>query len=434
MTTALVKLWNSPIGAVTWDAPSELGFFEFDPAFVHSQIQVSPLHMPLSPRVYSFPGLDRTTFHGLPGMLADVLPDKFGNALINGWLAGQGRSAASFDPVERLCYTGRRAMGALEFEPAQSPFDANTDPLDLPALVNLAGMVLSDRDRFAAQLREGEEARAMADILRVGTSAGGARAKAVVAWNEATGELRSGQLDLPPGFSHWLIKFDGISNNRDKELADPKGYGRIEYAYSNMAKAAGIEMSECRLLEENGRAHFLTRRFDRTESGSKLHQQSLCALDHQDFNLAGAHSYEGAIQVMRRLGLPHAQLEQQFRRTVFNIVARNQDDHTKNIAFLMDKAGSWSLSPAFDVVYAYNPSGAWTNQHQMSLQGKRDLFTREDFKNFGDRIPLKRGRALAILDEVREAVLSWPQFAGPAGIPADTVLQIARQHRISSTG
>ena len=321
-------------------------------------------------------------------------------------------------------------MGALEFEPAESPFTPNEAPLDLPALIDLASLVLSDREHFSARLSAGDDSRAMADILRVGTSAGGARAKAVVAWNEETGEMRSGQLDLLPGFTHWLIKFDGISENRDKELADPKGYGRIEYAYSLMAKAAGIQMSECRLLEENGRAHFITRRFDRSDSGEKLHQQSLCALAHLDFNQAGAHSYEQAIALMRQLHLPHSSLEEQFRRAAFNIVARNQDDHTKNIAFLMDKAGHWHLSPAFDMVFAFNPTGAWTSCHQMSLQGKTENFTRNDFKTLGQLLPLKRGHALAILDEVLDAVHHWPHFANQAGVPESTAQEIAKHHRI----
>ncbi|MCA9002381.1 MAG: HipA domain-containing protein, partial [Planctomycetes bacterium] len=349
-------------------------------------------------------------------------------------LAGQGRNAASFHPVERLCYTGTRAMGALEFEPAQGPPASRAHPLDLPALVELANLVLSDRDRFSARLREGDASQAMADILRVGTSAGGARAKAVVAWNESTGEMRSGQLDLAQGFSHWLIKFDGVSENRDKELADPQGYGRIEYAYSLMAQAAGIEMSECRLLEENGRAHFLTRRFDRTPTGDKLHQQSLCALAHLDFNQAGAHSYEQALEVMRTLDLPPAAFEQQFLRAAFNIVARNQDDHTKNIAYLMDRSGRWHLSPAFDVVFAYNPSGAWTHTHQMSLQGKREHFTRADLIAFGGLIPLKRGRAATLLDQVREAVTRWPAFAEKAHVPEATMQAIQSHHRTTELG
>lgn len=429
MTTARVELWGTPIGAVTWDAGRELGFFEYEPAFRESGIEVAPLTMPLGPRIYSFPALSREAFHGLPGMLADVLPDRFGNAVIDAWLAGQGRTPESFDPVERLCYTGRRGMGALEFVPAAGPGAGPDDELDVEALVRLAGSVLASREAFATGVVE-EDAGAVADLLRVGTSAGGARPKAVVAWNPETGVLRSGQVDLPAGFSHWLLKFDGVSGNTDHDVDQPQGYGRIELAYHRMAVAAGIEMSECRLLEENGRAHFMTRRFDRTPSGAKLHLQSLGALAHLDFNLAGAHSYEEAMFVIRRLELPMAAIEEQFRRMAFNVLARNQDDHVKNIAFLMDKSGTWRLSPAFDVTYAYNPSGDWTGRHQMSLHGKRDGFEREDFQAVGKAAGLKRGRALAILDEVAAAVRDWPEFAQEAGVPEERARQVAGAHRL----
>ncbi len=257
---------------------------------------------------------------------------------------------------------------------------------------------------------------AVEEILRVGTSAGGARAKAIIAWNPATNEVRSGQSKAPEGFEYWLLKFDGVRGNKDKELDDPQGYTVIEYAYSTMAKAAGLEMTECRLLEEGGRRHFMTRRFDRTAGGDKLHMQSLAALAHFDFNAAGAHSYEQAFDVMRRLALPMSAIEQQFRRMTFNVVARNQDDHVKNIAFLMNKAGDWSLAPAFDVTFSYNPAGTWTAQHQMSLNGKRDGFALEDFRACEKVAGLKRGRATAILDEVVAAVSKWPTFAAEAGV------------------
>jgi serine/threonine-protein kinase HipA len=362
-------------------------------------------------------------------MLADVLPDRFGNALIEAWLASQGRDPADFDPVERLCYTGSRGMGALEFEPAIAAPARASERLDVAALVELASEVLADRAAFVAKLADGEPTQnAVRDILRVGTSAGGARAKAVVAWNPDTGELRSGQVDSGSGFSQWILKFDGIAENRDKELADSRGYGRIEYAYHLMAAAAGIEMTECRLLHENGRSHFMTRRFDRGPEG-KLHLQSLCALAHLDFNLAGAHAYEQAMLLMRRLDLPMASLEQQFTRMVFNVLARNQDDHTKNIAFLMDKAGAWSLSPAFDVTYAYNPDGPWTGRHQMSLQGKRDDFTLADFEACGKAVSLRRGRARALVEEVRAAVTRWPEFAEAAGVPEASTKRVAGAHR-----
>ncbi len=430
MTTARVELWGSRIGAVHWDAGRALGFFEYDPAFAASGIEVAPLTMPLGRRPYSFPALPRDSFAGLPGMLADVLPDRFGNAVIDAWLAARGRTPESFNPVERLCYTGQRGMGALEFSPALGPRPRSDEPLDVAALVALADAVLTDREHFVALLSDRPQPSAVQDILRVGTSAGGARAKAVIAWNPQTGEVRSGQVDAAAGFSHWLLKFDGVRGNRDRELADPQGYGRIEYAYHLMARAAGVEMTESRLLHENGRSHFVTRRFDRDpEVGTKRHMQSLAAIAHYDFNAAGAHSYEQAMLVMRRLGLPMAAIEEQFRRMLFNVLARNQDDHVKNIAFLMDRRGQWSLSPAFDVTYAYNPDGAWTGRHQMSIAGKREAFDVADFVACGKSVSLRRSGAEELLDHVRGAVREWPRFAEQAGVDGDTAARIGAVHR-----
>ena len=424
MTLAEVRLWGTTIGAVALGEGRTHAVFEYAPSFVGSGVEVSPLVMPLANGPYLFPTLPHPTFHGLPGLLADSLPDRYGNALIDAWLARRGRTRASFDAVERLCYTGSRGMGALEFEPAIGPGEQASKPLDVAALVQLASDVLRERSGW-----HGSE-EMLQDILRVGTSAGGARAKAAIAWNPDTGEVRSGQVDLEEGFGHWLIKFDGVEGNKDKEAVDPRGYGTIEFAYANMAQAAGIAMSECRLLEENGRRHFVTKRFDRTDDGSKLHMQSLCALAHYDFNAAGAHSYEQALQVIRRLGLPMSAIEQQFRRMIFNVLARNQDDHVKNIAFLMDKRGRWSLSPAFDVTYAYNPDGAWTGSHQMSLNGKRDGFTLDDFRAVGQAASMKPGRAEALVAEVADAVDRWEAFAGDAGVPQDWVQQIRRTLRL----
>lgn len=428
-TLAEVRLWGRTIGAVVLEEGERVASFEYDRDFALSGIQVAPVHMPLPGgrrQVYRFPDLPRQTFHGLPGMLADALPDRFGNALIDAWLASQGRAPESFDAVERLCYVGRRGMGALEFEPVIGPRATGSQRVDVEALVRLASRVLTQRGDFQASLNH----EGLRDILRVGTSAGGARAKAVIAWNRRTGEVRSGQLDVEPGFEHWLLKFDGVSGNRDRELADPQGYGQVEYAYYLMALDAGITMSECRLLEEGGRHHFMTRRFDRTPDGDRLHMQSLCALAHYDYNAAGAYSYEQALQLIRRLGLPMADIEQQFRRMAFNIVARNQDDHTKNIAFLMDRAGRWSLAPAFDLTYSYNPDGAWTSSHQMTLNGRQDGFTREDFRACARLAAMKRGRADRILDEVVETVVRWSGFADRAGVPSSWRDAIQRQHRL----
>jgi serine/threonine-protein kinase HipA len=327
--------------------------------------------------------------------------------------------------VERLCYTGRRSTGALEFEPALGGRQDKAVPVEVAGLVELAQQIMQERKTLHASLgsTEREHAEALMDILRVGTSAGGARPKAVIAMN-AQGNVLSGQTDVPAGYDYWILKFDGVN---DLELGRPAGYGRIEYAYYRMAQAAGIHMTECRLLEENGRAHFMTRRFDRVD-GHKLHLQSLCGLAHYDFNLPGAYGYEQVFGVMRRLRLSKAEAAEQYRRMVFNIVARNLDDHTKNIAFLMGPDGTWRLSPAFDVIYAHNPAGRWTNQHQLSLNGKRDGFTRQDLLDAGDAISLPR--PADIIDEVSAAVARWAEFAQQAGIDPQASAGIARSHRL----
>jgi serine/threonine-protein kinase HipA len=433
-TVAEVRLWGRTIGAVSWSDENDVAFFEYTPAFAASGIEVAPVSMPLARRIFSFPALPRETFHGLPGLLADSLPDRFGNALIDAWLAREGRSPGDFNAVERLCYTGTRGMGALEYQPAIGPFRGESEPVDVGALVKLASDILSQRKGLHASFDDEARGDALVDILRVGTSAGGARAKAIVAWNEASNEVRSGQVPAGDGFGYWLLKFDGVTGNQDKELEDPQGYSLIEYAYSLMARDAGIDMMPCRLLEENGRSHFMTKRFDRTDDGGKLHMLSLGAMAHFDYNLAGAYAYEQAFEVMRRLELPMADIEQQFTRMAFNIVARNQDDHVKNIAFRMDRAGAWSLSPAFDVTYAWNPSGRWTASQQMSLGGKRDDFTLDDFVACGRTVSLKRGRAKEIVATVTGVVQRWPHYATQAGVPEATTRRIAAAHRLGLTG
>ena len=416
-TTAAVKLWGKTIGAISLQDGEDVASFEYDAAFSASGIQVAPIVMPLSRRIYRFPALSRATFHGLPGMLADSLPDKFGNVLIDAWLASQGRQGDSFNAVERLCYTGERGMGALEYAPAKGPLARQSARIEVGKLVEFASEVLTHRNNLNAMFSAQGSESALRDILRVGTSAGGARAKAVIAWNPQTNEVRSGQIAAGKGFEYWLLKFDGVSGNKDKELEDPKGYGLIEYAYYLMALDCGIQMSECRLFKENGRSHFMTRRFDRLAGGEKLHMQSLSALAHYDFNVAGAYSYEQAFLAMRQLQLPMQAIEQQFRRMAFNIVARNQDDHVKNIAFLMNKSGDWMLSPAFDMTYSFNPSGAWTASHQMTMNGKRDNFTLDDFNACAKKALMKRGRAAKIVTEVQATVSKWKKFADQAGLP-----------------
>ncbi|MBM4205306.1 MAG: type II toxin-antitoxin system HipA family toxin [Gammaproteobacteria bacterium] len=428
-TDARVRLWGRDIGAVSWLTERNLGVFQYTAEFARSHIEICPLTMPLREFPYEFPALPGITFKGLPGMLADCLPDKWGNALIDTWLAAQGRTPDSFNPVKRLCYIGRRGMGALEFEPAHSAAAGDWQALDIAALVDLSSRVLNARAKLEGVLGTTDDHVALENILKVGTSAGGARAKAILAWNPLTGEFRSGQLPAAEGFEYWLLKFDGVSGNGDHELSDPAGFGRIEYAYALMALAAGISMSPCRLHEEGGRAHFMTRRFDRTADGQKLHMLSLCAMAHFDFNLAGAYSYEQAIQVIRQLGLGMDTVEEQVRRAFFNVLARNQDDHVKNIAFLMDMTGTWSLSPAFDISYAWNPGGAWTGQHQMSLAGKRDGFTTEDLLGFGENVGLKKVRVKRVLSEVSAAVSRWAEFAHVAGVTKERSRQIEQAFR-----
>jgi len=428
---AEVRLWGRTIGAVSQEDGRDHVAFQFTPEFAASGIEVAPIVMPLDTHVYEFPELSPRSFHGLPGLLADSLPDTFGNALIDAWLATQGRSPGGFTAIERLCYTGTRGMGALEYVPAIGPAAGRSQQLDVDALVTLASHILSTHDTLTGAFADDAAAETMVDILRVGTSAGGARAKAVIAWNAETNEVRSGQVAAGPGFSYWILKFDGVAGNRDKELEDPQGYGAIEYAYSLMARAAGITMMECRLLEEGGRRHFMTQRFDRLDDGRKLHMQTLGALAHLDYNQAGAHSYEQVFDVMRRLGLPLVSMEEQFRRMLFNVVARNQDDHVKNIAFLMDKAGQWTLAPAYDVTYSYNPSGVWTATHQMTISGRRDGFTRADLRAAARTAGLKQGRADALLDEIVAIVTRWPAFAAEAGLPDDVGAGIQRAHRLA---
>ena len=379
--------------------------------------------------VYEFPELSRETFKGLPGMLADSLPDKYGNILIRTWLAQSGRHIDSFSPIEHLCYTGVRGMGALEFKPSLSDEASYSQKVDFDSLVGLTNRVLDERIALEGKFDGVDDQKVIEDILRVGTSAGGARAKAVLAMNENTQEFYSGQNPATEGLTHWLVKFDGVKGSQNEVISGSEGFGRIEYAYYLMGKAAGIEMSESRLLEEGGRAHFMTKRFDRTQDGEKIHMQSLGGMRHFDFNLAGAYAYEQVLQTICRLGLPKSDLEQQIRRTFFNILARNQDDHVKNIAFLMDRAGDWRLSPAFDVTYSYNSTGNWTSQHQMTLAGKSDGFTVENMIKFANVGNLRNPNARHILSEVSQAVASWKQYAIEADVSQTDMEKISKTHR-----
>ncbi len=419
MNAGEITLWGATIGFVAWDPAKEVAAFEYDHNFLDMGVELAPMMMPLSNEVYSFPNLNKATYKGLPGMLADSLPDKFGNDVINQWLAETGRTPESFNAVERLMYVGKRGMGALEFQPAINDNTNEELSLNIEELVELSSTILTLKEAQQFELKPDNTAsniEGLNKILAVGTSAGGARAKAIIAWNESTNHVRSGQIDAGDGYSYWLLKFDGVSNNKDKELADPKGYGRIEYAYHLMARDAGIEMTQCRLMEEHGRAHFMTKRFDRTDDGQKLHMQSLCALGHHDFNSPGSTSYEQAFLMCNTLGLGMAAKEQLFLRMVFNVLAYNRDDHTKQISFLMDKSGQWQLSPAYDVTYAFNPNGEFTNSHQMVINRKRKNINDDDFLSLAKRQGLNTSAAKRLIENARAATAQWYSYANTARI------------------
>ncbi len=427
--TAVVSLWGEMVGAVSWLDKQEYAVFEYDQAFLKKGLDISPIHMSIASAekgdaIFSFPSLNKETYLGLPGLLADSLPDKFGNHIIDAWLARNGRDSTSFSSVERLCYTGKRGMGALEFSPAMLSKQDVAKNVEVSELVELVQCIMRQRVGLDTQFSESEKENsdAIFDILRVGTSAGGARAKAVIAM-DGNGNVKSGQAEVPQGYDYWLLKFDGVD---DLELGESKQHGRIEYAYYLMAKAAGIKMTDCKLLEENGRAHFMTKRFDRV-NGVKQHMQTLCGLAHFDFNLADSYSYEQAFTIMRQLRLSKLDAAEQYRRMVFNIVARNQDNHTQNISFLMDKTGQWSLSPAYDVTYSHNPAGKWTNYHQMSVNGKRDNFVLEDLIQVGESISLNKSEQ--IINDVLAAVDNWKSYTGNAGVKKGLVAEISLYHR-----
>ena len=418
-----VKLWGTTIGALSQENDN-FASFEYNPDFVRSGIEPAPITMPVRAGViYKFPNLSPATFHKLPGLCVDSIPDKFGNKIIDQWLTQNGREPGSFSALERLCYTGSRGMGALEFFPAIHSNIIESEPLEIERLRALAANILDQRKKIKVKLREKEIFK---QIVKVGTSAGGARAKVLIAYNEATNTVISGQVRAPEGFGYWLLKFDDIENNRDKENADPAGFGALEYTYSEIAKEAGIEMTECQLLTDGNHRHFMTRRFDRTENGNKLHYQSLTAIAHYDFNIAGAYSYEQAFIVAKRIGLTMTDIEQMYRRAIFNICARNQDDHTKNIGFLMDKRGHWKLAPAFDVTYAYNPNGRWTGTHQMTFNGKRENFTLEDFKTVAKNAGLVQGRYKRILEQVQDSLATFKKRAKVNDVPKNLIQEVEK--------
>ena len=411
---ARVNLYGQPVGSLRWDNNRQTAFFEYADSFIGKGLEPSPILMPVrSGRVYSFSDIGKETFKGLPGMLADSLPDTYGRALFDRWLALTGRTSGN--AVETLCFLGNRCRGALEFEPAMDvPYGKDTS-VELDTLVEVASEALAEKEEFGANL-EADKKAAIAEIVRLGTSAGGQRAKAIIAYNKETGEVRSGQIDAPAGFDYYLIKLDGVT--AEAGFRETQNFGRLEYSFSKLVKECGIEMSECSIIEENGRAHFLTKRFDR-QDGEKIHMQTLCGIAHYDYRLPRAYSYEQAFNVMRALRLPYSQAQEMFRRMVFNIVVRNQDDHTKNISFLMDRNGKWCLSPAYDMGYAYNPKGGWTAQHQMSVNGKFDGITRGDLLEFARRNNIKE--AAEIIDMITETASRWPEIAKDCGVPRPVV-------------
>ena len=426
ITNAFIKIWDETVGAVSWNLETGIASFEYEPKFISKNWDLAPLKMPLASsnrRVFSFPELKNIkTFKGLPGLLADVLPDDYGNQLINNWLAQNGRPENSMNPVEMLCFIGTRGMGALEFEPSQFKANKRAFDIEVDSLVNISQKMLQKREGFETNLNKDEQ-QAMIDILKIGTSAGGARPKAIIAYNEKTGLVKSGQTNAPKGFEHWLIKLDTVS---DVQFGESTGYGRIEMAYYLMAKACEIDMMECRLMEENGRAHFMTKRFDRQDGDTKHHIQTLCAIQHYDFNQITSFSYEQLFQTMRLLKLPYPQAEQLFRRMAFNVIARNCDDHTKNFAFRLKQNESWELTPAYDVCFAYRPESTWVSQHNLSINGRRKDFTKEDLLQVAKSMNIKK--ANQIIQQINDVVSKWATFAEEAKVKNDFMEQISKSH------
>lgn len=421
---AQVRMFGRTVGSVSWNARYGVARFEYDEDFARSGIEPSPIVMPAREgRVYSFGDLNRDTFKGLPGMLADSLPDTYGRALFDKWLALTGRTSGN--TIESLCFMGKRCMGALEFEPAMDDAFHAGQRIELDSLVAVAREALTEKDSFQTNLSDDRKA-AIAEILRLGTSAGGQRAKAIIAYNKATGEVRSGQVDAPEGFGYYLIKLDGVSATAG--FKETENFGRLEYSFARLVRACGIDMAECSLIEENGRAHFLTKRFDRI-NGEKIHMQTLCGIAHYDYRLLRGYSYEQAFNVMRGLRLSYQDAQEMFRRVVFNVVVRNQDDHTKNISFLMNKDGKWRLSPAYDMGYAYNPNGAWTAAHQMSVNGKYDEITRADLLELAARNNIRN--ASQIIEEVCDVCAGWPQIAEECDVPQSMIDSILPNMQLS---
>lgn len=421
---AKVNLYGQQMGSVRWDERRQAAAFEYSDNFIGKGLEPSPVLMPVRQgRTYSFGDIGRETFKGLPGLLADSLPDTYGRALFDRWLALTGRQSGN--AVETLCFLGKRCMGALEFEPAMDLPYGNDVRIELDSLVEVASEALAEKEEFGANLEEDKKA-AIAEIVRLGTSAGGQRAKAIIAYNKETGEVRSGQIEAPQGFDYYLIKLDGVT--AEAGFRETQNFGRLEYSFSRLVRECGIEMSDCSLIEENGRAHFLTKRFDRID-GDKVHMQTLCGIAHYDYRMPRSYSYEQAFNIMRALRLSYSEAQEMFRRMVFNVVVRNQDDHTKNISFLMDKTGKWRLSPAYDMGFAYNPKGGWTSQHQMSINGKFDEITRHDLLEFAHQNNIKD--AAEIVEGVVDAASRWPEIARECEVPQPMIDAILPEMKLN---
>ena len=422
------------VGAVSFDTEKGLGSFEYAPGFIKKGIELSPIKMPLSNRIYSFPELDFNTFKGLPGLIADSLPDDFGNAVLNAWVAGQGRSPSDITPLQRLQYTGKRGMGALEYAPATKLRSLNaSQQVEIQSLVSIAQEILDLRGNFEVELKQSgqDDREAMMSLLSVGMSAGGARPKAVLAFNEDFTQVRSGQAKVPSGFTHYLMKFDGVSehNKNQETFGDPLGYGAMEFVYHLMANKCGVDMMPCRLLHEGNRRHFITQRFDRNKN-NKVHVQTLNGLAHVDYKKPGAFSYEELFGIARQLKLSAVEAEQLFKRMTFNIIARNHDDHSKNFAFMLKK-DKWSLAPAYDLAYSYKPGSKWVNSHWMSLNGKRDKFTRSDFYSLEKLSPIFSKKKIDdIIDATIEHISTWRQLAEEWDVPKTLIDEIQENLRL----
>lgn len=414
-----VHLWGMHIGSVALDPTYGYYVFAYTPQFATMGLEPAPLHMPaVAGELYLFTDLPEATYSRLPAMLSDALPDDFGSALVNRYMVDQGIAAGEVTALDRLAYMGTRAIGALSFRPARGPANRKPTYIELSALVEQARQALS------GIMADDNTSSALRSIIDVGTSAGGARAKAVIAWHPETGEIRSGQFDAPEGYEHWLLKFDGMG--LDQELGRTQNFGRVEYAYHLMARAAGIHMTDCRLLEENGRAHFMTQRFDREGQSGRHHLQTLCAMAHLDFKKKGANAYAQLFKTISQLALPYEDMEEAFRRMVFNVMGRNCDDHTKNFSFILRRGNAaWALAPAYDITFARNSKGAWPHQHLMSVNGKFTDFVVADMLTEADRFGV--GTAKRVIEQVRSAILSWPRFAQQADIPEAQMAEIQSQ-------